>query len=147
MDSVHVDISTVPSSSSFDCSLVNLPNISLHNSNTSSPDTTYISCDAPLVAPTPMPYHVPEFIDFDFVPLDYESHRLKRKRVDDYECHQRISQKRSVLLAPWPGVEPILSKNHSSTRIKTSRTRARRSGRNRPSQSSRFQIPPKSMYT
>ncbi|KAF7338649.1 hypothetical protein MVEN_02091400 [Mycena venus] len=67
-----------------------------------------------------------------FHPLEPRlSHRqdlLKRKRDgdDDDECQQRISLKRSALLAPWPSPPTdsmIISDRHTATRVRTNRTR------------------------
>ncbi|KAJ7093191.1 hypothetical protein C8R44DRAFT_990090 [Mycena epipterygia] len=39
-------------------------------SNVSSPDALHVTCDLPLVAPTPIPFQVPDLASFDFTNID-----------------------------------------------------------------------------
>ncbi|KAF5372940.1 hypothetical protein D9758_001676 [Tetrapyrgos nigripes] len=59
----------------------------------SRPQSLHVFCDAPLVAPKPLPYHSPTFLQFDLLPsLDenlsfppYTRRPPKRKRTSDLE--------------------------------------------------------------
>lgn len=122
---------TVSSSSLSDRS----SSISPLQSNVSSPDALHVTCDLPLVAPTPIPFHVRDLANFDSANTDYNvgslslrpsRYHLKRNRADDGECHQRISRKRSALLAPWPSnPRGDVSRRRSDSRTTASRTKTR----------------------
>lgn len=61
-------------------------------SSSSSPPPVHVVCTAPIVAPVPLPYHSPTFLQFDLPDDDedlshppYVSRPHKRKRTDDDE--------------------------------------------------------------
>ncbi|KAJ7756887.1 hypothetical protein DFH07DRAFT_940633 [Mycena maculata] len=72
------------------------------------PQTTHVVCNAPLVAPIPLPYHSPTFLQFELPDIDEDlSHppytrraaALKRKRTEDDSARP---QKRRISV-PVPG--------------------------------------------
>ncbi|KAF7295313.1 hypothetical protein MIND_01070600 [Mycena indigotica] len=83
------------------------------SSSSWSPPPTHVVCNAPLVAPIPLPYHSPKFLQFDLLPdIDEDlSHppyttrsrtaALKRKRAEDETINSRQFQKRRMS-APQP---------------------------------------------
>ncbi|PCH38268.1 hypothetical protein WOLCODRAFT_161441 [Wolfiporia cocos MD-104 SS10] len=71
-----------------------------------APEFTHVVCNAPLVAPVPLPYHSPTFMQFDLPDDDedlshppYTARPHKRKREDDTgadELHALPAKRRSV---------------------------------------------------
>ncbi|KAG6917798.1 hypothetical protein DXG01_001070 [Tephrocybe rancida] len=60
------------------------------DSGSSSPEPMHIVCNPPLVAPKPLPYHSPTFLQFELPDLDqdlshppYTRRSSKRKRTSD----------------------------------------------------------------
>ncbi|KAJ7168156.1 hypothetical protein C8R43DRAFT_139686 [Mycena crocata] len=118
------------SASAPDSPPLSISSISRSQSNPSSPDAVHVSCNVPLVAPKPLPHHIPEFAGFEFgdnidsgSSVSYRRYSLKRRRADEEERHQRISLPRSVLLAPWR------SNQSDSKNGRPSRTRNRHRAR------------------
>jgi len=73
------------------------------------PRTTHVVCNAPLVAPIPLPYHSPTFLQFELPDIDEDlSHppytrravALKRKRTEDDSARP---QKRRISVPAHPG--------------------------------------------
>ncbi|KAF8184937.1 hypothetical protein K438DRAFT_1062243 [Mycena galopus ATCC 62051] len=86
-----------PSSSSFSYfSSAKPPATSRRHPASPNRSTSHISCETSLVAPTHLPYSVPEFFDFD-LDLIRRQYPLKRKRDDDDQFHRRILPKRSCV--------------------------------------------------
>ncbi|KAJ7093220.1 hypothetical protein C8R44DRAFT_401892 [Mycena epipterygia] len=76
---------------------------------TPPPRTTHVVCNAPLVAPIPLPYHSPTFLQFELPDIDEDlSHppytrraaALKRKRTGDREDESSARQQKRRLNAP-----------------------------------------------
>ncbi|KAJ7771726.1 hypothetical protein B0H16DRAFT_1881308 [Mycena metata] len=72
---------------------------------TPPPRTTHVVCNAPLVAPIPLPYHSPTFLQFELPDIDEDlSHppytrrtaAVKRKRTGDREEEAARPQKRRI---------------------------------------------------
>ncbi|KAJ7349225.1 hypothetical protein DFH08DRAFT_864825 [Mycena albidolilacea] len=72
---------------------------------TPPPRTTHVVCNAPLVAPIPLPYHSPTFLQFELPDIDEDlSHppytrrqaAVKRKRTADREEDSARPQKRRL---------------------------------------------------
>ncbi|KAF7359347.1 hypothetical protein MSAN_01277200 [Mycena sanguinolenta] len=82
---------------------------------TPPPRTTHVVCNAPLVAPIPLPYHSPTFLQFELPDIDEDlSHppyirrqaAVKRKRVAEREDDNARPQKRR-LSAPMAQSAPL----------------------------------------
>lgn len=83
------------------------------------PQSLHVICNAPLIAPKPLPYHSPTFLKFELLPdLDedlshppYTQRPSKRKREDNDESGDLILRKRRALpsLPPRP---PSVSSHH-----------------------------------
>ena len=95
---------------------------------TPPPRTTHVVCNAPLVAPIPLPYHSPTFLQFELPDIDEDlSHppyirrqaAVKRKRATDREDDNARPQKRR-LSAPVAQSAPS---QHAGPRTRSS-TRA-----------------------
>ncbi|THV07895.1 hypothetical protein K435DRAFT_847695 [Dendrothele bispora CBS 962.96] len=84
----------------------------------------HVFCNAPLIAPKPLPYHSPTFLQFDLLPsLDddlsfppYTQRPPKRKREDDSDSdrfvmhmHKRRAPNTSSFVPPRP---PSVSSRH-----------------------------------
>jgi len=82
------------------------------SSTSSSPylQSVHVICNAPLVAPIPLPYHSPSFLQFELPDADQDlshppyTHRAtKRKRVpNDYMNELVASKRRSVTPSSFP---------------------------------------------
>ncbi|KAF9001915.1 hypothetical protein BDQ17DRAFT_1426205 [Cyathus striatus] len=78
--------------------------------STSSPQPLHVICNAPLVAPIPLPYHSPSFLQFDLPDIDQDlsqppfttRRRLKRKHVDDNDLNpvSALSKRRMIISRP-----------------------------------------------
>ncbi|KAJ7470299.1 hypothetical protein FB451DRAFT_1399924 [Mycena latifolia] len=96
---------------------------------TPPPRTTHVVCNAPLVAPIPLPYHSPTFLQFELPDIDEDlSHppytrraatAMKRKRTTDREDDSGRHQKRRLSAPAYPGP----SHAHTGPRTRSS-TRA-----------------------
>ncbi|KAJ7684678.1 hypothetical protein DFH06DRAFT_1462949 [Mycena polygramma] len=104
---------------------------------TPPPRTTHVVCNAPLVAPIPLPYHSPTFLQFELPDIDEDlSHppytrraaaSVKRKRAGDREDDCARPQKRRLSA---PTVQSVPShagpRTRSSTRAPPYRYQLRR---------------------
>lgn len=83
--------------------------ISTDLSPSPEPVTTRVVCDVPLLAPRPLPYHSPTFLQFDLLPDSDEdlshppyTHRpSKRKRDDDSHPSENLRMKRHAGVDRW----------------------------------------------
>ncbi|GLB35114.1 hypothetical protein LshimejAT787_0206790 [Lyophyllum shimeji] len=79
---------------------------STSSTDLSSPQSVHVVCNAPLVAPIPLPYHSPRFLQFDLPDIDqdlshppYTRRSSKRKRASDDlpdQDGQAVSKKRPL---------------------------------------------------
>lgn len=97
---------------------------STSTAGTPPPRTTHVVCNAPLVAPIPLPYHSPTFLQFELPDIDEDlSHppytrrtaAVKRKRTADREDDSARPQKRR-LSAPLTQLAP----SHAGPRTRSS---------------------------
>ncbi|KAG5653266.1 hypothetical protein H0H81_001426 [Sphagnurus paluster] len=88
----------------------------------------HVICNAPLVAPIPLPYHSPTFLQFDLLPdIDqdlsrppYTCRSFKRKRPSDDPSDPAPSKKPAMSTStPHPHRRPSL--RHHTTHAKRSR--------------------------
>jgi hypothetical protein len=87
-------------------------------SSASPPQSVHVICNAPLVAPIPLPYHSPTFLQFELPDVDqdlshppYTQRSPKRKRVQHEDVDDLIVPKRrSVTLSSY------LHHRHKATR-------------------------------
>ncbi|KAJ7090262.1 hypothetical protein B0H15DRAFT_948774 [Mycena belliarum] len=98
---------------------------------TPPPRTTHVVCNAPLVAPIPLPYHSPTFLQFELLP-DFDedlSHppytrraatAMKRKRPVERDDDPTRPQKRRLSAPAYPPSHPG-PRTRSSTRAFQSR--------------------------
>lgn len=98
-----IDVSGSPPSPSETCS-----SISTDQSPSPEPVTTRVVCDVPLLAPRPLPYHSPTFLQFDLPDSDedlshppYTNRPSKRKRDDDNHQPQNLPMKRHAGVDRW----------------------------------------------
>jgi hypothetical protein len=98
-------------------------------SSSSPPPSLHVVCDIPVVAPRPLPYHSPTFLQFDLPDVDEDlSHppytrcpKRKRKAADDLDNHSRAKRQ-----APSSG-----RRSASHVTVQCVETRAARRQRNR----------------
>ncbi|KAH0830394.1 hypothetical protein J3R83DRAFT_1788 [Lanmaoa asiatica] len=110
--------------------------ISADSSPSSPPDTVRVVCDVPLLAPRPLPYHSPTFLQFELPDTDEDlshppyTHRpSKRKRDADDDpaisqsqskrrpgIHRRLSR---IVHRPWDHPSPHLSHRSGNHRSRT----------------------------
>lgn len=86
------------------------------------PQSLHVICNAPLIAPKPLPYHSPTFLKFELLPdLDedlshppYTQRPSKRKREDSDESADLILRKRRASGVPsaLPPRPPSVSSRH-----------------------------------
>ncbi|KIK63632.1 hypothetical protein GYMLUDRAFT_57310 [Collybiopsis luxurians FD-317 M1] len=84
------------------------------------PQSLHVICNAPLIAPKPLPYHSPTFLKFELLPdLDedlshppYTQRPSKRKRADADEPTDFCIRKRPALAAALPPRPPTVSSRH-----------------------------------
>jgi hypothetical protein len=87
----------------------------------SPPQPVHVICNAPLVAPIPLPYHSPTFLQFELPDVDqdlshppYTQRSPKRKRVRHEDVDDlTIPKRRSVTLSSYP------HHRHKATRCNT----------------------------
>ncbi|KAJ7197181.1 hypothetical protein GGX14DRAFT_471732 [Mycena pura] len=96
------------------------------SSCTPPPRPTHVVCNAPLVAPIPLPYHSPRFLQFELLPdIDEDLSRppyttrsrtaaLKRKRTEDDSARQQ--KRRLSAPALHPPAPHAASRTRSSAR-------------------------------
>ncbi|KAF5387040.1 hypothetical protein D9615_001655 [Tricholomella constricta] len=99
----------------------------------SPPQPVHVVCNAPLVAPIPLPYHPPTFLQFELLPdIDqdlsrppYTRRSSKRKRESDEVSSAKLASKKRSLppSAPHPHrrISDTSSLRHHTTHGKRSR--------------------------
>jgi len=102
-----------------------------------TPQTTHVVCNAPLVAPIPLPYHSPTFLQFELPDIDEDlSHppytrravAVKRKRTGDREDDSGRPQKRRLSdpIMQYSAPSHVGPRTRSSTRALPYRYQLRR---------------------
>jgi hypothetical protein len=89
-------VSAVPASPSDTCSSI------YSDLSPSPPPSLHVVCDIPVVAPRPLPYHSPTFLQFDLPDVDEDlshppytrcSNNRKRKAADDFDDLNRAKRR------------------------------------------------------